>query len=206
MYTDELFDYISQKLTVVQMESCNFNDSKPAAVALILRQTLAGIELLFIERAHHPDDPWSGNIGLPGGRRAPIDKTIRHTAERETLEEVGIDLTNARYLGRLPDVIGTNLPVRVSCFVYGLTSSLTPVISDEVNDLFWVGIGQLLQPQNHIITTVSFGGKLIEAPAIDMKLPGKMVLWGLTYRLVCCFKELLWPDGKLSDKALARLF
>ena len=31
-----------------------------AAVALVLRDGPSGIELLFIRRADHPEDPWSG--------------------------------------------------------------------------------------------------------------------------------------------------
>ena len=39
-----------------------------AAVALILRETEYGPEVLFIERARHDTDPWSGDIGFPGGK------------------------------------------------------------------------------------------------------------------------------------------
>src|SRR5687767_9515898 len=41
--------------------------SSRAAVALILRDGKAGIELLFIRRAEHPQDPWSGQMAFPGG-------------------------------------------------------------------------------------------------------------------------------------------
>jgi len=39
-----------------------------AAVAVVLREAEVGLEVLFIHRAEHPDDPWSGHVGLPGGR------------------------------------------------------------------------------------------------------------------------------------------
>ena len=39
-----------------------------AAVALVLRDGPSGIELLFIRRADHPEDPWSGQMAFPGGR------------------------------------------------------------------------------------------------------------------------------------------
>jgi 8-oxo-dGTP pyrophosphatase MutT (NUDIX family) len=64
-----------------------------AAVALVLRTTPAGvIELLFIKRAERHDDPWSGQIALPGGRYDPDDESLEATAVRETFEEVSIDL------------------------------------------------------------------------------------------------------------------
>lgn len=186
-----LFEQIARRLTRIVAASCPTDDRKPAAVALILRQAGAVQELLFIERAHHPDDPWSGNIGFPGGRRDPIDETLRHTAERETMEEVGIDLSEASYLGRLSDIVGANLPVRVSCFVYGLTEQVEPTVSHEVHDVFWFSLHELADPRRQVMAQVHFGGTLLEAPAIDLGLPDKMVLWGITYRLVNQFREVL---------------
>ena len=186
------YEQIAQRLgRSVAADSSAADDRKPAAVALILRQTAAGQELLFIERAHHPNDPWSGNIGFPGGRRDATDATLRHTAERETMEEVGIDLSGASYLGRLSDVVGANLPVRVSCFVYALTTKVEPRLSHEVHDVFWFALHALADSRRQITAQVCFGGKSLEVPAIDMGLPGKAVLWGITYRLVNQFREVL---------------
>ena len=39
-----------------------------AAVALVLRAETDGLVMLFIERASLPDDPWSGDLGFPGGK------------------------------------------------------------------------------------------------------------------------------------------
>jgi 8-oxo-dGTP pyrophosphatase MutT (NUDIX family) len=198
MYPTKWFETISQRLTESILEHCTYIDRKPAAVALILRQTGRKRELLFIERAHHPDDPWAGNIGFPGGRRDPVDESLRHTAERETMEEVGIDLLSACYLGQLSDIVGANLPVRVSCFVYGLYTPVAPVLSDEVHDAFWFDLHQLAHPRRQVVAQVHFGGKLVEAPAIDLGLPGKAVLWGITYRLVSQFCQIIECGEKLT--------
>lgn len=197
MHRTEWFEQVAQRLAGIRPELCPYADRKPAAVALLLRQTGDSRELLFIERAHDPDDPWAGNIGFPGGRRDPVDRSLRHTAERETLEEVGIDLAAASYLGQLSDVVGANLPVKVSCFVYGLHTEVEPVLSDEVHDAFWFDLQHLVQPQRQVTAQVSFGGSQLEATAIDLGLPGKMVLWGLTYRLVCQFCRVMESDAEL---------
>lgn len=192
MHWSTCYDALAGKLqSTLLVPDQPSEDRKPAAVALILQPNGKGLELLLIERAHHPADPWSGNIGLPGGRRDPVDASLRHTAERETREEVGIDLTSARFFGRLSDVVGANLPVRVACFVYGLTTPVEMLLSHEVHDAFWYGLEELRMPERQVLAPVRFGERQLEAPAIDLGLPGKPVLWGITYRLVSQFRELL---------------
>ena len=71
-----------------------------AAVALIVDASRSDQdpEIVFIERAHHVADPWSGQMAFPGGRCEPNDMHLAETARRETLEEIGIryDLTRER--------------------------------------------------------------------------------------------------------------
>jgi ADP-ribose pyrophosphatase YjhB (NUDIX family) len=93
-----------------------------AAVAVIARGGVGDAELLFIRRSHKDDDPWSGDIAFPGGRIDGVDEHPRAAAERETLEEVGIDLGATECLGRLDDVAGGAGQVVVSGFVYSLTA------------------------------------------------------------------------------------
>ena len=67
-------------------------DARPAAVALVLLDGPQGIEILLIKRAERADDPWSGQIALPGGRYDVGDRDLEATAVRETREETGVDL------------------------------------------------------------------------------------------------------------------
>lgn len=184
------FDLINSLLAEQRLEVTSVDSRIPAAVAMILRQAPGGLEMLFIERAAHESDPWSGNLAFPGGK-VELGEEPRQAAERETLEEIGLDLGTARYLGRLSDIATTNLPVRVSCFVYGVPGTdIVPVLSDEVGDLFWIGLDDLLAAERHITTTVSFADKEFEVPAIRLPQPGKPLLWGLTYRLLMQFLEI----------------
>jgi hypothetical protein len=72
-------------------------------------------------------------------------------------------------------------------------------LSDEVHDIFWYGLDALWLPERHILAKVRFGERILEAPAIDFGLPDKPVLWGITYRLVSRFRELLESDGALEE-------
>ena len=121
-------------------------DKTRAAVAAVLGPTPEGLQLLFIERAQHPDDPWSGHIAFPGGRIEADDPSPRAAAERETLEEVGLDLSNAEYWGRVDDLTGHMLPVVVSGFVYCLETPAALTLNHEIESAFWAGADQLRDP------------------------------------------------------------
>jgi 8-oxo-dGTP pyrophosphatase MutT (NUDIX family) len=163
-----------------------------AAVALILRAAPTGPEVLFIERAQHDADPWSGDLGFPGGKVEELDGEERRAAERETLEEIGLDLGSARYLGRLSDIAGAHFPVRVSCFVFALAGPATIFrLSDEVSCFFWVPLALLLDPERHLTAPVHFSGRILTSPAIRILEPGNTPLWGITYRLVMQFLQIL---------------
>ncbi len=166
-----------------------------AAVAMILREKPAGLEVLFIERAPHDNDPWSGHIGFPGGKVEDADESPRMTAERETLEEIGLDLHEARYLGFLSEIAAETLPVRLSCFVYGVERTGTLSLNGEVKDVFWTPLGELLDPENHGDSVVGFAGRTLTRPSIRFPQAGKPVLWGITYRLVMQFLGLLESLG-----------
>lgn len=161
---------------------------------MVLRQSDNGPEILFIERAAHDSDPWSGNIAFPGGKLEQGDPSLQHAAERETLEEIGLDLSQAGLLGRLSDIIGANLPVRVACFVYELEAPHELTLSDEVEDAFWVPLEFLWAPERSRMNLVNFAGKHLEAPSILLPQPGKPVLWGITYRLVMQLAALISAD------------
>ena len=163
----------------------------PAAVAMILREARSGLEMLFIERATHELDPWSGNLAFPGGKIEAGDASLQQAAERETQEEIGLDLRGASYLGRLSDVSGATLPVRVSCFVYGVGETAPFSLNGEVRDAFWVPLAELLNADQRVTATVRIDGRDQGHPAIRLSSPGKPLLWGLTYRLVVQFLELI---------------
>lgn len=161
-----------------------------AAVALLIRQSPCDIEVLFILRAEFYGDPWSGNIAFPGGHIETDDVTARAAAERETLEEIGIDLQQEEFLGQLDDIAGAHLPVIVSCFSYLVAEATTITFNREIVDTFWVPLSTLSDPDRQHLHHVTFRGEKLERPAIDLLGPGRTVLWGITYRLLCHFMQL----------------
>lgn len=187
---DSAFSCISSHLNHYDPEIRDVPGFRRAAVALILASTGSGYRMLFIERATHPGDPWSGNIGFPGGKVEKDDVDSRHAAERETMEELGVDLGRAEYLGRLSDHDGAHLPVLLSCFVYGLAAdALDFIMSEEVKDVFWLTIEELIDPDRRGTHEFTFAGDRFESPCVHLPYDDKPVLWGLTFRLVTEFLE-----------------
>lgn len=161
-----------------------------AAVALVLRAGQdGGPEALFIERALHPGDPWSGHMAFPGGRLDPTDPTLRHVAERETREEVGIDLGEGESLGRLDDIEGRPSGLLVSAFVYRHPAPRL-VLNHEVEGALWLPVVELANPGRHVdYEHPTLRG--FRSPGIVVGERESHVVWGLTYRFVACFLRLL---------------
>ena len=155
-----------------------------SAVAVILRQTPTGPQILFIERSTNENDPWSGQIAFPGGKSERGDGSLRQTAERETWEELGVDLTAARFLGRLDDVAPAGLSVTVSCFVYAVGQGQELHLNkSEVASAFWTPFCEICQPSRFVKIKVSVHDRLRSFPAIRLSGDEKPPLWGISYTM-----------------------
>ena len=156
-----------------------------AAVAVILHDGDDGLEALFIHRAVRAGDTWSGQIAFPGGRREPADPDLLTTAIRETLEEIGVDLSAAERLGVLDDLHPRTPvlpPVVVRPFVFALTSQPTIVISPEVQAVFWVSFRALQAPG--VLGTITVDQPGIPPRVLPAYTLGKRTIWGMSERIL----------------------
>jgi 8-oxo-dGTP pyrophosphatase MutT (NUDIX family) len=143
---------------------------------LILRKTYKGVH--------------SNQVGFPGGRLEIFDKNLKHTALRETEEEVGIAKSDVEVLKRL-----TKLYIPPSNFwVYpyvGLlykTPNLVPQKS-EVEKILEIDIDEFLDENSLIKQKLSTSyASNIEVPAFSLN---GQVVWGATAMMLSELKELL---------------
>ena len=166
-------------------------DARPAAVALVLLEGPQGLEILLIRRAERADDPWSGQIALPGGRYDVGDGDLFATAVRETREETGVDLSGAERLGVLDDLYprtSTLPPVVVRPFVFGLAQRSALVPSDEVQRAFWLPLRRLSEPGVRRDVTLTLRGAVRTFPAY---LVDDDLIWGMTERILTPFVDLM---------------
>jgi 8-oxo-dGTP pyrophosphatase MutT (NUDIX family) len=194
---------IARSLERYEPSLVEVQDRARAAVAMILREQGARTEVLFIERARHEGDPWSGHMALPGGRVDPGDAGTREAAERETLEEVGVSLAQSTYLGRLDDLEGR--PQRedglvISAHVFRVTDPEPLQWNHEVEQAFWFPVAELLDRSRHVTYPhATYGGR--QLPGILVGVPDRHIVWGLTYRFLDVFLSVIGrplPD-KWSD-------
>lgn len=161
-----------------------------AAVSLILVEGEGDLEILLIKRTEREDDPWSGQIALPGGRIEVQDASLLDTAVRETLEETTVDLSRGEMLGQLDDLRTINPllpPMLVRPFVFSLESRQPVTHSDEVAEHFWISLPDLLdcgvrediEVQGYSLVTDGFRF-------------GENFLWGMTSGILTHFQKLIW--------------
>ncbi len=162
-----------------------------AAVAIVTRSVERDVELLFIRRAAYENDPWSGDIAFPGGRIDKRDETPRDTAERETREEVGLDLRQAEWLGQLDDVAGGNGQVVVSGHVYAVSGPVNLALNHEVAAAGWVRVATLAERERQGLKKFRYEERDIEMPAIRVFDDDSPHLWGMTYRFVESFMRVI---------------
>lgn len=164
-----------------------------AAVSLILRSG-TDLELLLIRRAVAEGDPWSGQMALPGGRRDPSDPSLFRTALRETEEETGVSLDVVGFpIGRLePMTPATHRlpPILIFPFVFGVSGETRArVASREVDEVLWVPLSSFRRPEALSTVEISYpDGTSRDFPCFRIE---KRVVWGLTYRILTGFFEIL---------------
>ena len=167
-----------------------------AAVAAVVRSGQLGTEILFIERSTKEGDPWSGQMAFPGGRASDEDENSLATAIRETMEEVAVDLTGSRLVGRLSDLEGgprgTRQRLTVTPYVFWISGPRPKVhLNHEVAEVVWVPISDLVESSRYIEYPYPPLGR-DSWPGITVE--GERVIWGLTLRmLVDLFRRVGQP-------------
>ncbi len=160
-----------------------------AAVALVVAPGPDAI--LLIRRAERLGDPWSGQMGLPGGRSGQGDADLLQTAIRETHEEVGIDLDPAELAGVLDDVAPRSPhlpPLMVRPFLFLLSHRPVVTPNHEVADHLWVEWESLLHPDAYRPFNIRLGDAIREFPAYHV---GPLPIWGMTERILAPLVSIL---------------
>lgn len=185
-----MFDSLRARLDARKPVRIDEKGALETSVAVILCMGPKGPEVLLIRRAERSGDPWSGHIGLPGGRRDPEDRDRLHTALRETEEEVEVVLPPKSLLGELDDLHPRTPTLPAVCirpFVFALPERPAARPSAEVACCYWLPLKDLLAAETTAEVVIQGEGVAVPCfrPAEDL------VVWGLTYRILLGLRALL---------------
>lgn len=163
-----------------------------AAVIMVLREGRTEVETLLIVRATNPEDPASGQVGLPGGHVGDEDENLLATALRELEEEVGLTPSD---LAATPRYVGTrfarafNLHVGLFAAALGPAAS-APLVTNakEVAHVFWL-------PRSALGATRRVSRDTLSGPVeVNATVVEGQVLWGFTRRVLREFFGLPTED------------
>lgn len=152
----------------------------PAAVLVPLLAVDGVLHLLFTRRSpalpHH-----GGQVGFPGGRRAPSDRDLADTALRETHEEIGVAPDDVRLLGALDDheTMASRFVITPWVGVMPHPYALRPC-PREVDAVFTVPVPALLAPDAERETVWELAGRRVPVPHFPV---AGHVIWGATHRI-----------------------
>lgn len=164
-----------------------------AAVAMVFAGDAEAPDLCLIRRADRAGDPWSGHMAFPGGKQEPGDASMRSSAERETLEEVGLKLEESHFLAGLPHTPvrsgGNDTGMRLFPFVYYMGERAVPLAPNgEVAEAFWIPFSYILDKKNCAEMPLRRNGELLKFPSVTY---GAHHIWGMTYRVLAQFAGML---------------
>ncbi|MGB8703486.1 MAG: CoA pyrophosphatase [Gillisia sp.] len=145
-------------------------------LVLILRKTYKGVH--------------SNQVGFPGGRVEVYDKNLKHTALRETEEEVGIPKKEVEIIKKL-----TKLYIPPSNFwvhpYVGILSKTPKLVAQEteVEKILEIDVEHFLDEKNLIMKNLSTSyAQNIDVPAFQL---GGYTVWGATAMMLSELKEML---------------
>ncbi len=131
----------------------------------------------------------SGQIAFPGGSIDATDASPEDAALRETEEEIGLDRGFIDVVGRLPDYVsGSGFRVAPVLGVVKPGFALT-LNDDEVDDVFEVPLGFIMNEANHNHESREWQGKT----RFFYTMPyGDRYIWGLTAGIIRMLYDRLY--------------
>jgi 8-oxo-dGTP pyrophosphatase MutT (NUDIX family) len=149
-----------------------------SSVLILFYMKMNDPHVVFIRRAMYKG-VHSGQIALPGGRWEITDKSMYHTALRESAEEIGIIPELVGFCGKLTDLYIPPSNYIVSPFV-GIYNGVPSFIPDtiEVQGIIEIPFSQFMDESNMKIVNIEIDNNFtVKTPCFDIN---ENIIWGAT--------------------------
>ena len=164
--------------------------TKPAAVLIPVVEGGDSLSVILTKRTEKLASH-SGQVAFPGGKIDRDDGGPVEAALREANEEIGLDAGRVDVLGVMPEYL-TGSGYRISPVVALVEENPQLVANhDEVEYIFEVPLGFLLDTANHRVGSRVFQGRrrhYLEMPY------GEHYIWGVTAGIIKHFQQRLAGD------------
>jgi 8-oxo-dGTP pyrophosphatase MutT (NUDIX family) len=178
------------------MEIFTHNERKPllSSVLIPLYIKKGALTTLFIRRPEYPGIH-SGQMAFPGGRHEPEDIDHKHTALRETHEEIGISPNQVQVAGSLTPLYipPSNYMVYPFVGIIPPDPAFTPDPA-EVAEIVEIPFIDLMQPGTIRLLPPAPEFKFLEVPAFVI---GNNTIWGATAMILAELIEVFRRDDRL---------
>jgi len=160
----------------------------PAAVLFPVIPHQEGPTLLLTERSHQLKSH-AGQIAFPGGKIDAADEGPIDAALREAEEEIGLQRTHVEPLGCLDPYLSSS-GYRIIPVVAMIATPFTLAVNkDEVEAVFEVPLGFLMNPDNHEIHEREWRGAQRRYFAMPYR---ERYIWGVTAGIIRTLYERLY--------------
>ncbi len=144
------------------------------AAVLVL---IAGCRVLVVRKSCDDDSPWACDTALPGGRLRDGESPVE-AALREAWEEAGVHPSSVKVVGVMETHRTVSGRIKVAPVVAVPSGPLDPRPSSrEVDAVAWVDLQLFKREPGPVV-------HLRRGVVTGYMLPGGLVLWGLTMRIL----------------------
>ncbi len=167
-------------------------DAQPSAVLVPLYAEAGAWHVLYTLRTETVD-VHRGQVSFPGGRIESPEETPEQAALREAQEEIGLQPSDVRLLGRL-DPLLTVTQFRIEPVVGSIGWPYPLKVNrHEVALTFGVPLSWLMEPSNLEIQERELPGTGKPVPVYFFRPYHDQVIWGATARITVSLLDMLRP-------------
>lgn len=178
------------KRPLTRDEVPQLNEYRQSAVAVICFPVENTIHSILIQRPNY-NGSHGGQISFPGGKMEITDNSLEHTARRETQEEIGWQLSEKNYLGKLTELF---IPISKFCvqpYLY-FCEEIQPFHPDkrEVEEIIHFPLEELKRETAIKSKSIrmSSGITIKDVPYFDLN---QRVVWGATAIILSELREMI---------------